>query len=445
MKLPSLRRRLLFLLLGGYLGFSVLILVLLYHHTHHEVDELLDEQLRQVAVNLLLIAEHWPENQPLPASPLLENGKPRFRFQILTADGAIRFRSPEAPLAAVRGADAYVDHFDADGHWRELLLTAENGRHRAWVAENHGYRDALIEETIAHVLFPLLFGLPLLGLWVWLATGHGLAPLVTLTRQLENRGADRLGRLSEVEVPCEVRPLVDALNRLLAEVEHALNAERRFTAEAAHELRTPLAALQAQTQVALRARDAQEGRHALEQLRQGLERSVHLVEQMLVLARLDPERGLPDDEQLERVALGQLAEEVCAELGHAILDKNLEFDLLTDPQAAYLGQRDWLRVLMRNLVDNAIRYTPAGGRVVVRVWRAAGTVGFAVEDSGPGIPAADRRAALARFRRLDSSGQTGSGLGLSIVSRVCELHGASLELATAAEGGLAVRVVFPGE
>lgn len=441
---PSLRRRLLLLLLGGYLGFSVVILGLLYRHTHHEVDELFDEQLRQIAVNLLLIAEHGQPSQRLPVSTLPDMGKKRFRFQTLDATGAIGIRSPEAPEAAVSGADGYTDHVDAEGDWRELLLTSENGRHRVWVAENHGYRDKLINETVAHVLLPMLLGLPLLGLWVWLATGHGLAPLASLTHQLETRSADRLGTLPETQVPREVLPLVRELNRLLAEVDHALNAERRFTAEAAHELRTPLAALHAQSQVALRARDETERQHALQKLRRGLDRAMHLVEQMLALARLDPERGLPANEQLERVPLGRLAEEVCAELGHAILQKQLEFDLETDPDARLTGQRDWLRVLMRNLVDNAVRYTPAGGRVRVRILRAPdGACRFEVADSGPGIPESARQEALARFHRLDQSGQTGSGLGLSIVARVAELHGAGLSLESASEGGLRVCVNFP--
>lgn len=440
----SLRRRLLLLLLGGYLGFSVLVVAMLYRHSHHEIDELFDEQLRQVAVNLLVLAEHWGPHERLPASPLPDDGKKRFRFQILDGAGEVRIRSPEAPLAPVAGSDGYTDHRNGEGHWRELLLTSDDGRHRAWVAENHGYRDQLVQQTIAHVLFPLLFGLPLLGIWVWVATGRGLIPLGLLTRQLETRGADQLSRLPEEQVPEEVQPLVNELNRLLAEVDHALTAERRFTAEAAHELRTPLAALHAQSQVALRARDAAERDHALEKLRLGLDRAVHLVEQMLVLARLDPERGLPGPEQLEQVDLGRLAEEVCADLGAAALAKPLEFDLEASPGVTLYGQRDWLWVLLRNLVDNAIRYTPAGGQVRVRVAGGSGQPGsFSVADSGPGIPDAARQEALSRFRRLDQTGQPGSGLGLSIVSRVVELHGASLNLGQAEEGGLRVEVVFP--
>ncbi|WP_026686012.1 ATP-binding protein [Azovibrio restrictus] len=438
----SLRRRLLLLLLGGYLSFAIVVVLLLHRHTHHEVDELFDEQLRQISVNLLLIAEHWHDAEPLPASPVPQIGRKRFRFQIMDTDGRLRFRSPEAPLAPARGPDGYTDHNDRDGHWREMRLTSEDGEHQVWVAEHHGYRDKLIQETIAHVLLPLVVGLPFLGLWVWLATGRGLAPLALVTRELQTRGPEHLARLAASQVPAEVQPMVGELNRLLAEVDHALNAERRFTADVAHELRTPLAALHTQSQVALRARSDTERQHALEKLKQGLNRSIHLVEQMLVLARLDPERGLPDKER-HRIVLGELAERVCADLGHLILEKHLEFDLDTQAGLVIIGQQDWLSIMMRNLVDNAIRYTPEQGQVQVRVYADRdGSCCFQVTDNGPGIPEHARQDALARFHRLDQSGKSGSGLGFSIVTRVAELHGAHLELETAPGGGLAAQVRF---
>lgn len=472
----SLRARLLILLIGGCLAFAIVVTSLLHRHIHHEVDELFDEQLRQVAVNLLVIAEHGaasaanatnPANPALPAPALVERDGQHFRFQILDRNGAVRLRSPEAPLAATSGPDGYSDHTDATGYWRELRLTAENGQYQAWIAEHHGYRDVLIEETVLRIQGPLLLGLPLLALWVWLSTGQGLAPLTSLAHALESRGADKLDQLDQfvppdphapphplglAKVPQEVRPLVSEINRLLAEVEHALNAERRFTAEAAHELRTPLAALRAQSQVALRARNADERQHALQQMLQGIDHSAHLVEQMLALARLDPKSGSagPNGLHLELLPLTPLAEEVCASLGHTILAKRLEFDLQTDDRAMVSGQRDWLQVLLRNLVDNAVRYTPTGGQVCVTVARL-GNHGchLQVADSGPGIAPALRQQALARFHRLNQRGESkeggpgGSGLGLSIVARIAELHGATLQLETAAAGGLLVTVRFP--
>ena len=205
-------------------------------------------------------------------------------------------------------------------------------------------------------------------------------------------------------------------------------------------LTTPLAALQAQLQVALRARDDDERERSLTQLQHGLTRASHLVDQMLQLARLDPESSLPDTQQVD---LAILAEEICAELGTAILDKNLDFDLQATPGCTITGQPDWLCVLMRNLVDNAIRYTPPGGKIVVSLSEEQNSYRFTVSDNGLGIPAEERDAVLRRFHRLNHQEQPGSGLGLSIVTRIAELHGAHLELGDGeAARGLSISVIF---
>jgi two-component system sensor histidine kinase QseC len=219
--------------------------------------------------------------------------------------------------------------------------------------------------------------------------------------------------------------MLDALNGLFRRVDAALEAERQFTADAAHELRTPLAGLQAQLQVALRARDSMERDRSLAQLQSGLSRASHLVDQMLQLARLDPESGLPDARPVD---LGTLAEAVCAELGPQVIEKQLDFELAATPRCMVTGQAEWLRVLIRNLVDNAIRYTSEGGRISIIVARDDDGCRIAVSDSGPGIPADERNAVLRRFHRLNHSGQPGSGLGLAIVTRIADLHGATLRL-----------------
>lgn len=309
------------------------------------------------------------------------------------------------------------------------------------VSENHHIRDELIGHIAWRLLWPALFGLPLIGLWVWLATRQGLASLDDIARQIASRAPHQLQALTPRAAPEEIRTMLDALNGLFQRVETALESERRFTADAAHELRTPLAALHAQLQVALRARDAAERDRSLQQLQSGLTRAAHLVDQMLQLARLDPESGLPDPRPVD---LARLAESVCADLGPLILAKHLDFELTADAPCLIDGQAEWLRVLIRNLVDNAIRYTLAGGRVRIALARSNGQCRLSVADSGPGIPLAERTAVLGRFHRLDQSGETGSGLGLAIVSRIAELHGASLELTnTEPNSGLTVMVNWP--
>jgi len=315
------------------------------------------------------------------------------------------------------------------------IVQTEDSDHAAHI------RKELTEQFVKRMLMPGLFGLPLLGLWVWFATRRGLAPIDAVTRQVASRAPDHLEALAPAAAPVEIRPLVEALNTLFGRVGQALDNERRFTADAAHELRTPLAALATQAQVALRARDATERDHAIAQIAAGARRASHLLDQLLTLARLDPAAGLP----LCAVRLDQLAAEICADHGLAALEKNLVLELEAPTAVSVPANAGMLRILLRNLIDNAVRYTPAGGQVRVGVGVSAGQVMLSVSDSGPGIPADARTQALQRFHRLAGQETEGSGLGLSIVTRIAELHGAQLELADGMGApGLTVRLRFPG-
>jgi signal transduction histidine kinase len=316
------------------------------------------------------------------------------------------------------------------------------GRHqrlRVVVAENHAVRDELIMQIVMRMLVPGVVSLVLLGFWVWMATRRGLLPLDALARQIGARDPQRLHAVTPESAPEEIRPLLAALNDLFLRVERAIENERRFTADAAHELRTPLAALAAQAQVATRARDATERDHALERLTTGTARAAHLVDQLLTLARLDPEeRTTPT----ESVRLDRLAEKVCADHGAQALAKDVALELDAAP-TTLAADANLLRILLRNLVDNAIRYTPPGGRVGVAVAGGADGVKLTVTDTGPGIPAAECERVFERFSRLAGQETEGSGLGLSIVRRIAELHGARVTLAPGDAGrGLAVAVSF---
>lgn len=234
--------------------------------------------------------------------------------------------------------------------------------------------------------------------------------------------------------------MLDALNGLFGRVDRAMENERRFTADAAHELRTPLAALTAQAQVALRAQNAAERDHAIRQVEAGARRASHLVEQLLTLARLDPAAA----PAFAAVPLDVLATEICADHAPAALAKQITLELDAPERVLVVGQDAMLRVLLRNLVDNAIRYTPSGGKVGVGVTAQKDAVILSIADDGPGIPAPEREKALHRFHRLAGQDIEGSGLGLSIVARIVELHGARLELGDREDGhpGLVVRVIL---
>ena len=436
----SLRHRLLGLLLGGVAAAWLATMVFSYIDAHHEVDEMFDAQLAQAAQTLLALASHDEGDDIEDLGDVAHKYQRRLRFQIWQADGMLLMRSKNAPETPLTATVGFSETRGDDGHWRHFSQWNDERSLQVQVSENHHIRDDLIGHIAWRLLLPALFGLPLIGLWVWLATRHGLASLDGIARQIASRAPQQLQPLTPATAPEEIRTMLEALNGLFQRVEAALEAERQFTADAAHELRTPLAALQAQLQVALRARDDAERDRSLGQLQSGLTRASHLVDQMLQLARLDPESGLPDPQPLD---LGMLAEAVCADLGPLILAKNLDFALDAAPDCIVTGQAEWLRVLIRNLVDNAIRYTPLGGTLRVSVSRATGQCRLSVSDSGPGIPAGERDAVLRRFHRLDQGSQPGSGLGLAIVARIAELHGADLDLATAEDlQGLKATVVW---
>ena len=436
----SLRRRLLGLLLGGVAAAWLVTMVFSYVDAHHEVDELFDAQLAQAAQTLLALASHDEGEGVEDLGEATHKYQRRLRFQIWRADGKLLMRSNNAPESPLTQAGGFSETHGEEGHWRHFSQWNDERSLQVQVSENHHIRDDLIGHIAWRLIIPALFGLPLIGLWVWLATRHGLSSLDGVARQIASRDPQQLQAIHPASAPAEIRPLVEALNGLFQRVEQTIDAERRFTADAAHELRTPLAALQAQLQVAQRARNGEEHDRSLQQLQSGLSRAARLVDQMLQLARLDPESGLPHPQPVDLTALG---EAVCADLGAQIIARNIDFSFESPGPAIVSGHAEWLRVLIRNLVDNAVRYTPEGGTVTVRIERQNGRLTLAVSDSGPGIPAAQRSAVLQRFHRLDQGGQPGSGLGLAIVARIAELHAAQLYLGTSPmTKGLDIRVQF---
>ena len=439
----SLRRRLLLLILGGGAVLWLAMLVLSYLDAHHEIDELLDAQLAQTAQTLLALASHEAHEGDEGIAELgneADKHQHNLRFQIWGADGVLLMRSKNAPTTPLTLQEGFSEISDRDGQWRCFSLWDKSRVLQVQVGEDQEGRDELILQVAWKLLLPALFGLPLLGGWVWLATRRGLAPLDAVATQINHRDPAHLDPLAPARAPTEIKPLLQALNGLFGRVKQALLNERRFTADAAHELRTPLAALAAQAQVAQRSGNEAERQHAIEQVREGVVRAAHLIDQLLTLARLDPDQPLAD---VRPVCLKPLAEAVCAAHGGAAVDKQIALEL-DAVEAQVPGNATMLQILLRNLLDNAIRYTPCGGRVRVMLSAVDSGVVLQVCDNGPGIPAAERAAVFQRFHRGAGQEQPGSGLGLSIVQRIAELHGARIAL-TEGEGGcgLSISVMFP--
>ncbi|HKU85715.1 MAG TPA: ATP-binding protein, partial [Casimicrobiaceae bacterium] len=281
--------------------------------------------------------------------------------------------------------------------------------------------------------------LPVLAIVLWLAIERALRPLRTLGRQVAHRAPDNLGAIEVGGAPAEVAPLVGDLNRLFARVRASIDNERRFTADAAHELRTPLAAIRAQAQVARGATADAERTHALDGVIAGCDRATHLVDQLLTLARLEPERFLANRKPVELRAIARDAVRDIAPLG---LARSVDVVLADGPAVPMHADARLLGILLRNLLDNAVRYSPAHSAVRLRVGMRDQVAFMAVEDAGPGVPAEVREELGQRFRRFAGADTAGTGLGLSIVKRIAELHGAQVAFDAAPAGGLAVTVSF---
>ncbi len=338
------------------------------------------------------------------------------------------------------GATAAFSYLDAR-HEIDAML----GTHLPATPATEALHAALAESIARHLLHPLLFAVPGLAVAIWLAVGVGLAPLGRFAGEVERRAPDNLAPLALARVPREVLPLQQALNALFARLRQSRELERRFTADAAHELRTPLAAIRTQAEVALNADDGAQARRALANVVGGAERATRLVEQLLTLARLDPQTAL---ERPQPIGLRALAHDAVAAQAPFAARRNIDLGLLPGEERTVHGDPLLLAVLLRNLVDNAVRYTPPGGRVDLAVEEAHAARGgyplLRVTDSGPGIAPAAREQAFERFHRGSDRREEGSGLGLSIVRRIAELHRATLTLDEGPGGrGLTVRVGFP--
>ncbi len=366
------------------------------------------------------------------------------RYQVWGGDGNLLLRSANAPDTSMTEADGYSETVDPDGRvWRHYGVWDVHRHFRIVVSEAHSLRNRLVRSIALHLASPLVLGLPVLILLLWFSISRGLNPLGLLTREIQIRKPDNLLPLDVGSAPGEVRPMVLALNELLQRVSHTLEGERRFTSNAAHELRTPLAAIQAQLHVARKAQGDAERQLALEQLQRGVERGIRLVGQMLTLARLDPDQRLPDAQPVD---LGEVTQAVCAELAPLALHRDQTLELRVEPGLPLLpGNADMLSMLLSNLLDNAIRYTPVGGHIDVAVSHYLFGLMIEVSDDGPGVEPALRERVFDRFYRIAGQDQPGTGLGLAICRRIAELHNARVTLTDGPhQKGATASVFFSG-
>ncbi|MEO7031269.1 MAG: ATP-binding protein [Herbaspirillum sp.] len=439
----SIRRRLSWLVLGSLVLVWIAMLGISYDKAHEEIHELADAHLQQAARTLLMldlkrlsrltkVEEQEMENPKQDeASPLV--------FQIWSDDGELLLHSKGAPITAFHIQHGFATQTVRNEIWRSYTVHDDKRRYQIKTLEPLRARDHLIRKLAIRMGQVLLFALPLLALLIWISISLSLRPLARLSEAVTTRNPNQLESIQLQQVPTEVQALITALNRLLKQLAHSLDKERAFTADAAHELRTPLAAIKVQAQVALEAQDDTSRRHAITQVIAGVNRTTHLAQQLLLLARL--EHIKPDEQQT--VDLAELAAECIAQRANEATRKNIEFDFETEPNCTLVGSPEMLRVMLDNLLDNAIKYGRTNGQIAVTLQRTGSQLMLIVADDGEGVSSADRMRLQDRFFRVPGSDVSGSGLGLSIVEKIAIAHHGTLEIGTGLQQrGLSATISF---
>ena len=448
--LKSLQTRLLVLLLGLVTLVWLAAAVLTWFNARHELDELLDGHLAQAAALLVAQQNTADGDDGVIDAPSLHKYAPRVAFQVFHEDRLV-MRSANAELQAMspttRGFSTVRLRHD---NWRVFATQGAQNDVQVFVGEKIASRSAILWAVMQSVLLPLLINLPLLALAGWWAVRQGLAPLRKLSQLLSQRQPQALEPVVLTAMPSEMRPMVDALNGLFERIEVMVASERRFTADAAHELRTPIAGIRAQVQVALGAgTDDAQRQHALQATLAGCDRATRLVEQLLTLARLEtaltsapasaPASATPLD-------LSTVARRVAADLAPLALTRQQTLTLDAPAPCTVRGNELLIGVLVRNLIDNAIHYSPQGAHIQVNVTGDAAQAVLQVQDSGPGMTEPEMARLGERFFRVLGHAHPGSGLGWSIVKRIAAVSGAQVQVnRSELLGGLAVSVRWPGQ
>lgn len=436
----SLKHRLLALALSTVVVVWLSATAFTYFDAREEFGEILDAHLTQSAALLATQASHELNEVETEQTPLLHKYSLRVAFQVWEGGRLLRLHSANAPGLPLSDLEQGFSDKVIDGHrWRVFSTWDDSGKNLIQVAELTRDREELSRDVAGNLLKPLWFSLPILALLLWLAVTRSLRPLDRLAGEVAQREPNNLASLDAGTAPREVLPLIERLNRLFVRIDESLQKERRFTADAAHELRTPVAGIKAQAQVARAASSDSERTHALDNAILGCDRAAHLIDQLLTLARIDT----LDDETAEPCRLRAISVEVIASIVPTALNRDVRLELMDGEEMPVRGNPVLLRILLRNLIDNAVRHTPPGTSVHIDITNKQGQICLSVSDNGPGIPASELDRLGERFYRPLGTSASGSGLGLSIVKRIAEIHAASLQLASTENGnGLTATIIF---
>lgn len=424
----SIRRKLLMYLFGGMISATLLAGFATYVQVRHEMNEMFDYQLQQIATA-------FPTE--LSVGHTLQVGddsEDEVMLQIWDKDNQLLFTSaPTINLPRVSTTGFSKTTLNQQ-NWR-VYSELDQGRF-IQVSQPTAIRNRMAASMALRSLIPFVVLIPLLGLLIWIVVGRALQPIGRLAASINQRTPEALEGISDGPYPPELQPMLLALNGLLSRLEKARTTQRDFVSDAAHELRTPLAALKLQLQLVERENENPRLQAGLDKLHERLNRATHLVQQLLTLARHE---GRLPDRRYRKVDLQRLVASVVSELAPQAEHKGVDLGVIapangSDSHIYAYGDEENLRILLGNLVDNAVRYTPAHGRVDVSISSVDGYALLQVADNGPGIPVADRERVFDRFYRREGSGVSGSGLGLFIAKTIAAQHDATIALGTPDDG-----------
>ncbi|MDB5792241.1 MAG: two-component sensor histidine kinase [Massilia sp.] len=434
----SLRGRLLWFLLAAITLAALAQASIAYNTALDDADQIFDYHMQQMALSLRsgTPLSNTEAQQRLETGP----GNDDLVVQMWSPDGVQVFHSvsrARLPQRAVLG----FSNVKANGTTYRVFSIQTNNQ-TVQVAQDLAVRRNMAGNLALRTLGPIAVMMPILMVVVWWVVSGSLKPVARVRSQVASRQADDLSPVSESGLPDEVRPLVHELNLLFGRVQTAFDAQQHFVADAAHELRTPLAALRLQAQSLDRADNPEARKVAVGRLTAGIDRATRLVEQLLVLAR--QEASAANGAATRPVDLAELARRTAGDLVGLAAAKDVDLGLQHADAVTIEGQPDALHILLRNLVENAVKYTPGGGTVDIAVRADKNSATISVEDNGPGIPPEERERVFDRFYRVAGSEAAGSGLGLAIIKAIAERHGATLRLDKSERlGGLAATVRFP--
>jgi two-component system, OmpR family, sensor histidine kinase QseC len=368
------------------------------------------------------------------------------QFQVWNNEDEMILHSYAAPKINIHSKSTGFDMVWHNGKpWRTFSIVDNEKNIFITVMQRHDFRITLEKKITEDSITIMIIIYPFLGMLIWFIVGRGLQSISTTTQELKGRNRNRLTPLPLTNVPIEISPLIKELNRLFDRLSDAFFREKRFASDAAHELKTPLAAISAQAQVALQAKSEDTRRQAINKLMLSVERSTHVINQLLVLSRMVPESTISEKTKINLISLSR---EVIADIVPAALKKNINIELNGDKNEYLInGNHTAIAILIRNLVDNSVKYTQNGGTVSINIYTVKKEVILNVSDNGPGVPQELKNRIFERFFRVIGSKATGSGLGLSIVKQIADIHNAHISVKDneSEKNGLTIEVKFPKE